>query len=49
MIKYIKIKDDRDVKEIIYATQLLQLDTIEDGFITSSNKLNTSTMMSTDF
>ncbi len=37
MIKYIKIKDDRDdrdVKEIIYATQLLQLDTIEDGFIT---------------
>ncbi len=34
MIKYIKIKDDRDVKEIIYETQLLQLDTIEDGFIT---------------
>ncbi|KRL91536.1 helix-turn-helix domain-containing protein [Lactobacillus kalixensis] len=34
VIKYIKTKDDQDVKAIIYTTKILDLKTIEDGFVT---------------
>lgn len=39
LIKYIKTKDDQDIKTIIYATKLLNLSTIEDGCVTGFNQI----------
>ncbi len=39
MIKYIKTKDDQDIKAIIYTTKILDLPTIEDGFTTFFNQI----------
>lgn len=39
IIKYITTKDDQDVKSIIYATKILNLKTVEDGFVTFFNQI----------